>query len=769
MSIVNLEPNAIALAGQALNAACSSEASASLSTSIGLGASFDLTNAFDQWRSLVDYSGFYIAAETDHLGNGGSVLLCHTLESGCDLWACLPLIAHDPIKAILAQPTPETTQRTIQIACHDSRNRWLECNVYYFSLQTGEPRRLLLVRETTNEQQAALAFQQEKLRAIAYERFQFSILELILKEQDAFRILEKMVRDIEAMHSDVYCALVLTKNLGKLVQTVIAPSLPQALLQTLRQLQLEVGNGSLATSIAIKQRVMVENVMTHPYWVNHREAALASGVQAGWSEPILTADGDVLGAFAIYYRQPQTPSALEQSMIEQATKLMSLVIDRHLSQESIHSLAYLEPVTGLPNRKRVYEVLQQIRMQPATGEHWGLVYIDLDHFKWINEAHGHAAGNSLLQQVAERLQKVAEQHFIACMGGDEFLVLLSGLAASEDKALQQLLSAQRKLQKVFERPFKIGSQKLPITASMGLCNFNDISNSDTDYVKAADIAMHKAKQGGRNHACVYQPGMQTEIATQVMLETELREAIVQQQLRLHYQVQVDHTGRPFGAEVLLRWLHPQRGLISPLQFIAVAETSGLIIEIGMWVLDQACAQIALWQRSLNTRELSLSVNISARQFCQANFVAMVKACVQRHQINPNALRLELTESVLLENVDDAVRIMAELSQLGIQFSLDDFGTGYSSLQYLKKLPLYQLKIDRSFVNDIVTDSHDRTIVRTIIAMAQSMYLSVIAEGVETQEQMELLLNNGCRRYQGFLFGQPMPIEQFNDWLQGALV
>jgi len=770
MSIVNFVPNAVVLADQVLNASFDLSALSGLNSSLSLSSTLALGSTLDQWRSLVDYSGFYLAVETNSQGDCLSVLANHGLELNSNLWACLPLIVHDPIKSMLTQPVPEITQRTIQIACDDSQSRWLECCVHYLSLKTGELRSLLLVRETTSEHQPALAFQQEKLRAIAYERFKFSILELILKEQDAVRILEKMVRDIEGMHRDVYCALVLTKNLGKLVQTVIAPSLPPALLQTLRQLQLEAGNGSLATSIAMKQRVIVENVMTHPYWINHREAALASEVQAGWSEPILNADGEVLGAFALYYRQPQTPGALEQSMIEQAAKLMSIVVDRHLSQESIQSLAYLEPVTGLPNRKRVYELLQQLRAQPVThGNHWGVVYIDLDHFKWINEAHGHAAGNSLLQQVAERLQKVAEPHFIACMGGDEFLLLLSGLAAQADKALQQVCAMQRKLQKVFERPFKVSGQKLSITASMGLCSFDAMTSGETDYVKAADIAMHKAKQAGRNHACVYEPGMQTEIATQVMLETELREAIAQQQLGLHYQVQVDHTGRPFGAEVLLRWHHPQRGLISPLQFIAVAETSGLIIEIGMWVLDQACAQIARWQRALNTRELSLSVNISARQFCQANFIDMVKACIQRHQINPNALRLELTESVLLENVDDAVRIMAELSQLGIQFSLDDFGTGYSSLQYLKKLPLYQLKIDRSFVNDIVTDSHDRTIVRTIIAMAQSMYLSVIAEGVETQEQMELLLNNGCRRYQGFLFGKPMPIEQFNDWLQEALV
>jgi diguanylate cyclase (GGDEF)-like protein len=432
------------------------------------------------------------------------------------------------------------------------------------------------------------------------------------------------------------------------------------------------------------------------------------------------------------------------------------------------ALAYHEPVTGLPNRRKAYEVLQHLGMQPASDAHWGLIYIDLDHFKWINEAHGHAAGTSLLQQVAERLQKIVAPHFLACMGGDEFLILLSDLGNDSEAALQQVWLMQRKVQKIFERMFKVDQQKLSITASMGLASFNGLDMRDTDFVKAVDIAMHRAKQAGRNTAYVYEPGMQTEIATQVMLKAELREAIDQQQLSLHYQVQVDHTGRPFGAEALLRWQHPQRGFISPAQFIPVAESSGLIIEIGMWVLNQACAQIALWQRNRKTSDLSLSVNISAHQFKQANFIAMVKNCIQQHQINPNALRLELTESLLLENVDDAVNIMNELSQLGIQFSLDDFGTGYSSLQYLKKLPLYQLKIDRSFVNDIVTDSHDRTIVRTIIAMAQSMYLSVIAEGVETQEQMELLLNNGCRRYQGYLFGKPMPINQFDTSLHQAL-
>ncbi|MFQ6334239.1 putative bifunctional diguanylate cyclase/phosphodiesterase [Methylophilus sp. 3sh_L] len=669
----------------------------------------------------------------------------------------------------MTSASKDTPQQLIHIASGESPVQWLECRVDSFTNLTGEQRCLLLVHDVSQQHQSAFAYQQEQQRALDYDRFKFALLELILKAQDTEQILVWITREIEALHADTYCAIVLTHDLGQRVQTVIAPSLPPALLQTLRQLKLEAGNGSLATAIATRQRVIVDNVMTHPYWEHHRAAALDASVASGWAEPILNASGEVLGGIALYARQVKLPSAAEQSMLGQVARLVSIVVDRHLSQQSIQTLAYVETVTGLPNRKKMYEVLQAMRSQPSAGEYIGLIYIDLDYFKWINEAHGHSVGNAVLSQVAERLQKIAQPHFIACMGGDEFLILLSGLATQKDKAAQQVWALQRKLAKTLQRPFIVAGQKLPVTASMGLCTFSGLDMEDTDHVKAADIALHKAKQSGRNHACMYEPGMQTEIAAQARLEAELREAIAQQQLEAYYQVQVDHTGRPFGAEVLLRWQHPSRGLISPIEFIAVAESSGLIVEIGQWVLDQACAQISLWQRSQKTRELSLSVNISARQFRQANFTNMVKACLQRHQINPNALRLELTESLLLENVDDAVRIMTELSQLGIQFSLDDFGTGYSSLQYLKKLPLYQLKIDRSFVSDIVTDSHDRTIVRTIIAMAQSMYLGVIAEGVETPEQLELLFNNGCRRYQGYLFGKPMPITAFNAWLQEALV
>lgn len=607
----------------------------------------------------------------------------------------------------------------------------------------------------------------EQRRQVAYERFKFTMLEMVVQEQDAALILEKIARGIETLHPGSYCAIALAKNMGQLVQTVIAPTLPKVFLETLGQLRVEMGNGSLGTAIAIKQRVIVEDVMSHPYWLYHREAASKAGIRAGWAEPIITTGGEVLGAFGIYYQSAQIPSLEEQGLIAQAAKLVSIVLERHVSQDRIQTLAYRDLVTGLPNRRQVNEILQQMREQPLEAYHSAVIYIDLDHFKWINDAHGHALGNALLAQVAERLLTVVEHHFLACMGGDEFVVVLSGLDSNQAMAQQQMQGMQQRLQKSFGRMYKVDGQKLHITASMGMALFSASAMREVDCVKAVDIAMHKAKQAGRNTVCIYDPGMQAEIATQVMLESQLREAIVMQQLRLYYQVQVDHTGRPFGAEALLRWQHPQHGLIPPSQFIPIAEASGLIVEMGKWVIDQACIQIAEWQKDPRTSELSLSVNISARQFRQTSFISMVKSCIQRHHINPNALRLELTESVLLENVDDAVHIMTQLSQLGIQFSLDDFGTGYSSLQYLKKLPLYQLKIDRSFVHDIVTDSHDRTIVRTIIAMAQSMYLGVIAEGVETEAQMELLLNNGCRRYQGYLFGKPMPIDAFNQLLKSS--
>ena len=286
------------------------------------------------------------------------------------------------------------------------------------------------------------------------------------------------------------------------------------------------------------------------------------------------------------------------------------------------------------------------------------------------------------------------------------------------------------------------------TASIGATLFNDIHQATDELLKQADIAMYQAKKAGRNTLRFFDPQMQESINARVSLEGELRKALEKQQFQLYYQIQVDSSHRPLGAEALIRWIHPERGLVSPAQFIPLAEETGLILPIGQWVLETACAQLKAWEQDALTRDLVLAVNVSAKQFHQADFVAQVQAAVQRHAINPKLLKLELTESMLLENIEDTIATMNALKEIGVQFSLDDFGTGYSSLQYLKRLPLDQLKIDQSFVRDIATDSSDKAIVRTIIAMAQSLDLNVIAEGVETEEQRQLLLKNGCCQLPG---------------------
>jgi EAL domain-containing protein (putative c-di-GMP-specific phosphodiesterase class I) len=277
--------------------------------------------------------------------------------------------------------------------------------------------------------------------------------------------------------------------------------------------------------------------------------------------------------------------------------------------------------------------------------------------------------------------------------------------------------------------------------------------------------MYQAKNAGRNTLRFFDPQMQETINTRASVESELRNALENRQFQLYYQIQMDSSHRPLGAEALIRWIHPVRGLVSPVEFIPLAEETGLIISIGEWVLGTACMQLKTWQQAESTQNLVLAVNVSAKQFHQTDFVTQVESTIQRHAINPMLLKLELTESMLLDSIEETIATMNSLKEIGVQFSLDDFGTGYSSLQYLKRLPLDQLKIDQSFIRDIATDSSDRAIVRTIIAMAQSLNLSIIAEGVETEEQRQFLMNKGCTNFQGYLFGRPEPIERFEVLLK----
>jgi diguanylate cyclase (GGDEF)-like protein/PAS domain S-box-containing protein len=435
--------------------------------------------------------------------------------------------------------------------------------------------------------------------------------------------------------------------------------------------------------------------------------------------------------------------------------------------EEIQSLAFFDPLTGLPNRRLLIDRLNHaLASSSRNGKQGALLFLDLDHFKMLNDSLGHDIGDLLLKQVAARLTTcVREGDTVARLGGDEFVVMLENLNEQDLDAAAQAESIAVKIINALNEPYLLATHEHHSTPSIGVTLFNNHRTEIDELLKQADISMYQAKKAGRNTVRFFNPQMQASITERVSLELALNKAIELQQLQLHYQVQVDHHGQPIGAEALIRWHHPQLGLVAPAQFIPLAEETGLIIPIGQWVLETACRQIQAWLPNPLTRNFALSVNVSAKQFMQTDFVSLVDAAVRRYDINPMQLKLEITESMLFERVDEVIISMQALKEKGVQFSLDDFGTGYSSLQYLKRLPLYQLKIDQSFVRDIAIDVSDQAIVRTIIAMSQNLELDVIAEGVETEEQRQLLLNNHCKRYQGYLFGRPMPIEQFNASLE----
>ncbi len=437
------------------------------------------------------------------------------------------------------------------------------------------------------------------------------------------------------------------------------------------------------------------------------------------------------------------------------------------AEEEIKNLAFYDTLTKLPNRRLLLDrLLKALATIPRSGNTGALLFLDLDNFKSLNDTLGHDIGDILLQQVAERLTAcVRDGDTIARLGGDEFVVMLENLSSQSMEAAAQTEAIGAKILTELNQSYQLGSHNYNCSTSIGVTLFGDRKTDLDELLKQADIAMYQAKKAGRNVMRFFDLRMQTSINARVALEKDLRKAIEKRQFVLHYQVQVDETRKALGAEVLIRWQHSEMGFISPAQFIPQAEETGLIIAIGQWVLETACEQLCAWQKNPLMQHLTISVNVSAKQFHKPNFAMQVKHIIKHYAINPALLKLEPTESILLEDIDATVETMNALKAIGVHFALDDFGTGFSSLQYLKKLPLNQLKIDQTFVRDLVTDNNDQAIVRTIIAMAQSMNLQVIAEGVETEEQLQILRQSGCKHYQGYLFGKPMNIEEFEACLK----
>lgn len=444
------------------------------------------------------------------------------------------------------------------------------------------------------------------------------------------------------------------------------------------------------------------------------------------------------------------------------------ISERKQAEEEIHNLAFNDTLTGLPNRRLLFDRLSLALSLSARHRQYGaLLFLDLDNFKTINDAFGHSHGDMLLVEVAHRLKYcVREVDTVARLGGDEFVVLIEGISEDAEETSRHIAQIAEKIRAVLAAPYQLRETTHHSSPSIGVCLFFGNQDSVDELVKRADMAMYQAKGSGRNKVQFFDPQMQQLVETRAALESDLRLAIAEQQFHLYYQVQMDQNHRPIGAEALIRWKHPRRGMVSPAQFIPIAEESSLILSIGTWVLESACRQLEAWRTDPRTRDLVLAINVSAQQFSQADFVEQVKAVLEKFSIEPSQLKLELTESVVLGDLDFVIAKMLALRHvLGVRLSLDDFGTGYSSLSYLKQLPLHQIKIDQSFVRDMTTDASDAVMVKTIIDMANNFNLHVIAEGVETEAQLDLLKQNGCQTYQGYLFSKPLPIEEFEALLQ----
>ena len=439
------------------------------------------------------------------------------------------------------------------------------------------------------------------------------------------------------------------------------------------------------------------------------------------------------------------------------------ITERKGVESQIERLAFYDVLTGLPNRRLLVDRLQRsLKTVARRPVHGALLIIDLDNFKDLNDTQGHDQGDELLVQVAQRLQGcVRATDTVARFGGDEFVVLVEDLSTDAAQASAEAALVASCITTTLGKPYAmgpLGDTSYHSTPSIGIALFGPHQPCSVDeLLKHADLAMYQAKAAGRNTQRFFDPEMQAAVRARSALEADLRRGLQQQEMQLYFQPVVDCSGQLQGAEALVRWHHPERGVVAPAEFIGMAEQTGLILPLGQWVLEAACQQLVAWSRTRLTRALFLSVNVSVRQFRQADFVEQLLQLLEQTGANPERLKLELTESLLLADVEDVIARMQQLRERGVGFSLDDFGTGYSSLSYLKRLPLDQLKIDQGFVRDVLTDPNDAAIVRTILALANSLDLGVVAEGVETPGQLEFLKQHGCPAFQGYLFGRPMPV------------
>jgi len=606
-----------------------------------------------------------------------------------------------------------------------------------------------VLRETTGRKRAEIL-----------ERDRNQVLELVASNEPLENVLAQLARLVERQCPELVCSLLLVGD-GHFYQGA-APSLPPAYFEAFEGLEVTPTGGPFGAA-CWRKPVIVPDIAKEPALREQAPILLNLKLKACWSVPILSAGGVALGVFALYYREKREPSPAELELLEMASRLATVAIEQRLLHDKLAYQARHDALTGLPNRYMFEDWLRQA-LAEARRQDWlvAVLFIDLDRFKQINDTLGHSVGDMLLKQVSRRFEKcLRKSDSLARMGGDEFTLVLSEL-----KEPQDALRVAHKLLTSLEAPFQVEAYELFLTASIGISVYPRDGRDAATLQRNADSAMYRAKNRGKNSFQFFTPDMGAAALERLEIENGLRRAVENSELQLYYQPQVEMNGRIAGLEALLVWNHPKLGIIPPAQFIPVAEESGMIVPIGAWVLGEACRQNAAWQNS-GYQPLKVAVNVSPMQFARADFVETVAQALARGGLDPALLELELTESVVMRDIEESGRQMDRLRALGVSISIDDFGTGYSSLSYLRRLPIDTLKIDQSFLKELETDSNTMPLVQAIVALAHGLGLCVVAEGVETEKQLEVLRAVGCDKVQGFLLGGPLPVPEIERLLHDA--
>ncbi|WP_245500190.1 EAL domain-containing protein, partial [Mesorhizobium sp. M4B.F.Ca.ET.089.01.1.1] len=596
---------------------------------------------------------------------------------------------------------------------------------------------------------------------------QAHILEMIAMSALLEDVLDRLMRLVESQLTGIFGSVLLLDKDGSHLRHGGAPSLAKEYTAAIDGIAIGPKVGSCGTAVYRREPVIVADIMQDPLWEEYRQVAAPFGYRSCWSTPILSHQGAVLGVFAMYSMTVREPTEAETRLIDFTTRIAGIAIERKLAEDQIHFMANHDVLTGLPNRALLEDRLSQALLYAQRYDRWvTVVFIDLDNFKLVNDTLGHNAGDVLLKTVANRMVEcVRPTDTVVRLGGDEFVIVLFDQPTNVDLISETL----QEIRAAIAEPVHLGRHRLRATASIGIANYPKDGTSPDQLLANADAAMYRAKEFGRDNFQFYAPEFNTRAHEKFLLQEELRNALARSEFILLYQPQVDlRSGEVFAVEALLRWKHPTRGMVAPDTFIPTAEETGLIVPIGDWVLHEACRQNKAWQDA-GLPPLTVCVNVSARQFREPNLIGRVVNALTDSGLEARYLELEVTESLIMQDVELAVATMDALQSLGVQISIDDFGTGYSSLSALKTFPVARLKIDKSFIKDLAADENDQAVASAVISLGQNLHLRVIAEGVETDDQVAFLRKNNCDEMQGYHFSKPVSAQGIEKLLHTASV